>query len=667
MSSFLTRIKNAGALLLGKELPLQGYSAGYGAYDIGRLLQQSGSVVDWAAEAAPYYNNPVVAIGASKIGAMIGEAYLGIEVKNAKTGEWEKDTGVRTNVMRAIRKPNEYQTWEQIEQAMALAWVVFAEVYLFVRRNELDQVIGFLWIPNNRIAPMSDRYNPDNTKLITYFEYTPPGGSVVEIPEKDVLYIRRGIHPADTKRGFSPVMQCVREMVLWNDTATRQAANTRNIAQGKIIYPKASESSIKPTPDQVGQSRNIINELVRDRSGKTLMLPFEVGMADLTLDPSKLELDKLSQKSIDIICAAMGGDPMAFGLPSASKTYSNLAESLDALGKQTVLPMLSSWAPAFSRLILPQFGLPVDLYRLWYDTSNVSWLQDETESEQARHRENFKVGGMSVASFKSKIGETPNKGDETRDYFSIQAESSPVPPVPQSNSVSGASCGCGAVSQWAKDLVARDAKTRRMTGRVQINAVQAKQPNTKQSAHDKRIAKAKQTLLDLTEKNQSGQLDSDAYKEAFSDELRSLHADMYRIGRELAGKAATDEEAEQIGLQVADLEQTFLQGLVVDLADGKYEGITPALDQRLGMYASKGSSSASLGFVDGSEQEEEFYWDMNGSVEAHCQDCPYLEANSPYMKDTLYATPRDGSTPCLSNCRCRLVRSSDGQTGFGPI
>jgi hypothetical protein len=656
MSSFLTRIRNAGALLLGKELPLQGYSGGYGAYDIGRLLQQSGSVVDWAAEAAPYFNNPIVAIGTSKIGAMIGEAYLSIEVKNAKTGEWEKDLGVRTNVMRAIRKPNEYQTWEQIEQAMALAWVVFAEVYLFVRRNELDQVIGFLWIPNNRIAPMSDRYNPDNTKLITYFEYTPPGGSVVEIPEKDVLYIRRGIHPADTKRGFSPVMQCVREMVLWNDTATRQAANTRNIAQGKIIYPKASESSIKPTPDQVGQSRNIINELVRDRSGKTLMLPFEVGMADLTLDPSKLELDKLSQKSIDIICAAMGGDPMAFGLPSASKTYSNLAESLDALGKQTVLPMLSSWAPAFSKLILPQFGLPVDLYRLWYNTSNVSWLQDETESEQARHRENFKVGGMSVASFKEKIGETPNKGDEQKDYFSIQAEAAPVPPVVQSNSVSG----------WAKSLVQRDAQTRRMTGRVQVNAVKAKSSNPLQVRHDERIAQTKRTLLDLTEKNQSGQLDSDSYQQAFSEELRDLHSDMYKIGRELAGNAATAEEAREIGLQVTDLEQSFLAGLTQDLADGKYEGITPALDQRLGMYANKGSSTASAGFVDGSDDNEEFYWDLNGAVEDHCQDCPYLEANSPYMKDTLYTAPRRGDTPCLSNCKCRLVRS-DGQTGFGPI
>ena len=654
--SFLTRIKNAGALLLGRELPLQGYSGGYGTYDIGRLMAQSGSVIDWAAEATPYYNNPVVAIGASKIGAMIGEAYLGIEVKNAKTGEWEKDTGVRTNVMRAIKKPNEHQTWDQIEQAMSLSWVIFGEVYLFVRRNELDQVIGFIWVPNSRISPMADRYNPDNTKLITYFQYTPPGGSDVEIPEKDVLYIRRGIHPADTKRGFSPVMQCVREMVLWNDTATRQAANTRNVAQGKIIYPKASESSIKPTPEQVGQSRNIINELVRDRSGKTLMLPFEVGMADLTLDPSKLELDKLSQKSIDIICAAMGGDPMAFGLPSASKTYSNLGEALDSLGKQTVLPMLSSWAPAFSRLILPQFGLPVDLYRLWYDTSNVSWLQDETESEQARHRENFKVGGMSVASFKSKIGETPNKGDETRDYFSIQAESAPAAPVVQSNSVSG----------WAKSLVQRDAQTRRMTGRVQVNAVKAKIDNSKQSAHDERIAQAKRTLLDLTEKNQAGQLDSDAYQQAFSDELRDLHSDMYRIGRELAGNAATAEEAREIGLQVTDLEQSFLAGLTQDLADGRYDGITPALDQRLGMYASKGSSTASAGFVDGSDDNEEFYWDLNGAVEDHCQDCPYLEANSPYMKDTLYTAPRRGDTPCLSNCKCRLVRS-DGQTGFGPI
>jgi hypothetical protein len=656
--SLLSRIKNAGAMLLGRELPVQGYSGGYGTYDVGRLLGQGGSGIDWAAEAAPYYNNPIIAIGASKISSMIGEAKLVLQVKDAKTGGWVNDSSPRGQAMRLFANPNPWQTWDQIEQALAFSWVVFGECYLFVRRNALDQAVGFLYIPNSRISPMADKYNADSTQLVTYFEYTPPGGSAVELQTKDVLYIQKGIHPADPKRGYSAVMQSVREMVLWNDAATRQAANVRNIAQGKIIYPKASDKGITPTLEQVGATRNLITELVRDRAGKSVMVPFEVGMADLAQQPDKLELDKLSQKSIDIMCAAMGGDPMAFGLPSASKTYSNLGEALDSLGKQTVLPMLSSWCPAFSKLVLPQFGMDVENYRFWYDTSKVSWLQDETEAEQQRHRENFKVGGLTLESFKLKIGETPAKGDNLKNYFSLQAEAAGTPaPVAQTNSV----------SDWAKSLVERDAKTRRTLGKVQLNAVQAKKANGKQSAHDARIEEAKQVFLDLTERNQSGALDFDAYKEAFSDELRSLHSDMYKIGRELAGKAATAEEAEQIGLQIADLEQVFLAGLVQDLADGRYDGISPALDQRLGMYANKGSSTASLGFVDGSGADEEFYWDMNGAVEDHCQDCPYLEANSPYMKETLYTSPRQGDTPCLTNCKCRLVRSSDGQTGFGPI
>jgi hypothetical protein len=658
MSSFLTRIKNAGAMLLGRELPVQGYSGGYGTYDVGRLLGQGGSGIDWAGEAAPYYNNPIVAIGASKIGAMIGEATLTLQVKDAKTGQWVNDVSPRLQAMRVFEAPNPHQTWSQIEQAMALSWFIFGECYLFVRRNLLDQVVGFLYIPNGRISPMADKYNLDNTKLITYFEYTPPGGSTIEIQERDILYIQKGIHPSDSKRGYSAVMQSVREIVLWNDSATRQAANVRNIAQGKVLFPKPSEKGINPTPEQVGATRNLITELVRDRAGKSVMVPFEVGMSDLTQSPDKLEMDKLSQKSIDVLCAAMGGDAMAFGLPSSSKTYDNLSEALDALGKQTILPMLAAWCPVFSKVVLPDFNLNPAQYRFWYDTSDVSWLQDETDAEHERYRENFKVGGMSVESFKLKIGETPLKGDNLKNFFSIQAEASPlaVPAPAQSNSV----------SDWAKSLVQRDAQTRRTLGRVQLNAVKPTIQNSKQSAHDKRIEEAKRRLLDLTEKNQAGTLDSDAYQEAFSDELRSLHADMYKIGRELAGRAATAEEAELIGLQVTDLEQAFLAGLTQDLADGRYDGITPALDQRLGMYANKGSSTASAGFVDGSDDNEEFYWDMNGSVEDHCQDCPYLESNSPYMKDTLYTAPRRGDTPCLSNCKCRLVRS-DGQTGFGPI
>lgn len=648
------RIKNAGAAFFGAEIPRYGAGGGYSAYDLGSIISQGGSVIDWAREAKPYYNNPIVAICYSKIASMIGEAKIALQQKNAKTGEWEPSTHPASiKLERLLARPNDFETWAQIERAMTLSYSVFGEAYLYVRRNQFNEPIGFTFLSPGEVKPMADKYNPDGTLTITYFEHTAKnGGTQRELPLDNVLFFRKGINPEDPKRGFSEVLQTIREIVLYNDSATRHGAMVKNPASGKLIYPDISKDGVQPTFDQVSSGTNLINGLVADRAGKAAMVPFKVGVQDLGMKPNDMDLSKIRQSAIEIICPAFGGDPMAFGLTSTSKKYDNLDAALDDLGKQTVLPMLSDWGEALSKFFVKEFGLDQNQYRVAYLTNGVSWLLDETSAEHERARENFKAGGLSLASFKLKIGETPIKGDEQRTYFSIQTENAPAPT--QTNSV----------SDWAKAIVTKDAQSRRTTGRIQVNAIQAKTENGKQGAHDKRIAKAKKTLIALTEQNQAGTLDSDAYQIAFSDELRDLHADMYKIGRELAGNAATAEEAERIALQVTDSEQAFLAGLVADLADGRYDGITPALDQRLGMYASKSSSTASLGFVDGSGDDEEFYWDMNGAVEDHCQDCPYLEANSPYLKDTLYTAPRRGDTPCKMRCGCELVRASDGQRGF---
>ncbi len=37
-----------------------------------------------------------------------------------------------------------------------------------------------------------------------------------------------------------------------------------------------------------------------------------------------------------------------------------------------------------------------------------------------------------------------------------------------------------------------------------------------------------------------------------------------------------------------------------------------------------------------------------------CEGCEFMMENSPYPKDTIPAVPRDGSTPCLTNCRHRI-------------
>lgn len=48
------------------------------------------------------------------------------------------------------------------------------------------------------------------------------------------------------------------------------------------------------------------------------------------------------------------------------------------------------------------------------------------------------------------------------------------------------------------------------------------------------------------------------------------------------------------------------------------------------------------------------YFVGNGFVLHNCEGCLILEANSPYTLNNLPCTPKDGSTQCLSNCKCRL-------------
>lgn len=48
------------------------------------------------------------------------------------------------------------------------------------------------------------------------------------------------------------------------------------------------------------------------------------------------------------------------------------------------------------------------------------------------------------------------------------------------------------------------------------------------------------------------------------------------------------------------------------------------------------------------------YWVVNHRAE-HCEGCLYLRDHSPYHKYNLPTTPGAGQTPCLGNCRCRLL------------
>lgn len=154
--------------------------------------------------------------------------------------------------------------------------------------------------------------------------------------------------------------------------------------------------------------------------------------------------------------------------------------------------------------------------------------------------------------------------------------------------------------------------------------------------------------------------------------LQDGHVGAWRAGRHLAGDLAPNSPLDVLaGQAIMDEEAFWLQRFVADLeaeryvdADGRLR--VELVQQRLALYVSKLRGTANQAFVEHARPDEVFEWRL-GAVERHCDDCPRLAAMSPWARDELFTYPSQGGTPCLGNCKCILVRASDGMRAFAPL
>jgi hypothetical protein len=110
--------------------------------------------------------------------------------------------------------------------------------------------------------------------------------------------------------------------------------------------------------------------------------------------------------------------------------------------------------------------------------------------------------------------------------------------------------------------------------------------------------------------------------------------------------------------RAAKAEMEFLRGMIADAKAGRYarrsaggEG-AKALRARATLYSLKLVGTANSAYVASLEEGAVIRWVL-GSAES-CEVCPVYAAGGPYTRATLPAVPGDGSTPCVTQCRCHL-------------
>ncbi len=166
----------------------------------------------------------------------------------------------------------------------------------------------------------------------------------------------------------------------------------------------------------------------------------------------------------------------------------------------------------------------------------------------------------------------------------------------------------------------------------------------------------------------SGELEGPGFFERWNEQMSDGHSQAWYAGRQLAGDDSPFDLADTlVGRAAADADSKFLHNFMVAIQGGEYgqpgELNDVAILNRMSLYAKRTRGTANEALVMASDGHE-FYWDL-GSGE-HCPDCIDLSALNPWEPDEVYANPGDGSTVCITNCRCRW-RRSDGLLGFAPI
>lgn len=179
--------------------------------------------------------------------------------------------------------------------------------------------------------------------------------------------------------------------------------------------------------------------------------------------------------------------------------------------------------------------------------------------------------------------------------------------------------------------------------------------------------------FDLIDRLARREVDPRMWGDLFKLILNDGHAGAWVLGRQRSGDlTGFTFDDYLIGIGYSDTQADYLLGFIQDLqgdryidSDGAYK--VKAIRHRANLYLQTMRGTSGAGFVAASEIDEEFNWDLNDAVEEHCDDCPYLASQNPWDPSTLYAYPGDGNTACLGNCKCRLIRKSDGLTSFNPV
>ena len=384
------------------------YFTGTGNGDFWSLLTRNlpGSSFNWRNQAGDLMLNSIVAIG---MDWYIRNWSQGVPVVRRPMPDGQVEIVADHPILQLLAQPT-----PNVPPSLVWSWVLpdyqlLGNAY-FRKVRVSGRVVGLQYLAADMMRPVGNKVNP----LVKY-QYTVDGTSY-DIALEDLIHIRYGRDPQDSRFGRSPVTSVLREIATDNVAASAAFGMVRNGGMPSIMVGPDYKGGVEDlSEDDARQTkRKLQQDFTGDNAGSVLVMTGPFKVEQVSHKPSEMAFDEIRRKPEERVCAALGLNPLVLQLGSGLEraTYSNLEQATRSAWTDGMIPLMRQMAEALTIALLPDYEETQPGDYLEFDVANVPALQADLNEDAERAERLYKAGIVDLATAKRVAGVTPSDDDE---------------------------------------------------------------------------------------------------------------------------------------------------------------------------------------------------------------------------------------------------------------
>jgi len=291
--------------------------------------------------------------------------------------EWEHDAN--SPLQQLIDNPNPDTTWYELIYMASQALDIAGNAYMSEVRGGSRGLPFQLW----HLPPEYMRIKPGQQQLIERYDYEEQNGTTWRIPSEDMIHLRMP-NPNSRWFGMPLLMAAGRATDVDRESGDWQKASLQNRGVLDMV--------VKVPPEVDAMQRQEIRDKLQERqTGPNNARAPIVSSGDVQqLGQNAVEMDFVaSRRAVWTEIAAVFGVPLAAMGFTEDVNLANAQAMEKQIWQDTIIPQLELLRRQFTQQLARDFG---DEWRLTYDTSNVTALQENFGDKLANAERLMRMG-----------------------------------------------------------------------------------------------------------------------------------------------------------------------------------------------------------------------------------------------------------------------------------